>query len=365
MSVFGFTLVNDNLQIYLITPSALFTSPPITCTGTNWDAPLHLMANLATMTEEDLGMVLPIKDHLESLPPFTKTLPLPSPIFSSEVLHNTSAPTPKSLEIIHELSPRSSLTGRATSTFAATLNSSRNAPALAVVAKVSYAEPERMKKEIEVFRQIAAHEDKAEVEGLAEALAIYQGTETRGMGKWEGKDTLGRIPLLVVMGEEFRELKSVCSGTELIKVVLDVISAHKNLFNLGWLHRDVSINNMMIGRDGRGRLNDYDLATPVGKTESTCGHRTGTRQFLARGLLLTKPEPHCVGHDLESVLWVVLFLVFSYEPGGVKRTMSSKQVDWVLHINGSIDEASSYKEALTRESRHSLLPEKREVTEQP
>ena len=45
-------------------------------------------------------------------------------------------------------------------------------------------------------------------------------------------------------------------------------------FEAGLLHRDPSIGNIMIGRDSKGRLNDWDLCRGVDVDESLEGPRT-------------------------------------------------------------------------------------------
>ena len=68
-------------------------------------------------------------------------------------------------------------------------------------------------------------------------------------------------------------------------------------------------------RNGRicGVLNDFDLASFLENIEETSKMRTGTRPFLAHELHRTtrekEPPIHLYRHDLESLFYVLLYLV--------------------------------------------------------
>lgn len=82
------------------------------------------------------------------------------------------------------------------------------------------------------------------------------------------------------------------------------------------LHRDLSVNNIMFTRRGDkvvGILNDWDLAasaTPKGK--ATSNHRTGTAAYMALDLLKNADKPllHEYCHDLESLMWILVWCAF-------------------------------------------------------
>ncbi|KIP02472.1 hypothetical protein PHLGIDRAFT_79080, partial [Phlebiopsis gigantea 11061_1 CR5-6] len=89
--------------------------------------------------------------------------------------------------------------------------------------------------------------------------------------------------------------------------------------NIGLLHRDLSIGNIMIDRSGRGVLNDWDHAGSVEEPargvvslrqhaeRSSSDNRQGTWRFMSIPLL-SKPEKlHDIADDLESVYWVLLY----------------------------------------------------------
>jgi hypothetical protein len=63
-----------------------------------------------------------------------------------------------------------------------------------------------------------------------------------------------------------------------------------------------------------GVLNDYDLAST--STESPqSNRRTGTKPFIAIDLLDSPPPPHLYRHDLESLLYVIIWVTSRYHNG--------------------------------------------------
>ncbi|KAK1471304.1 hypothetical protein CABS01_16390 [Colletotrichum abscissum] len=98
------------------------------------------------------------------------------------------------------------------------------------------------------------------------------------------------------------------------------IEGHESLYKAGILHRDISINNLMINEDSDNPswpefLIDLDLAIRE-QREGASGAKgkTGTRAFMAIGALLS--EQHSFMHDLESVFWVLFWICIHYEQDG-------------------------------------------------
>ena len=84
------------------------------------------------------------------------------------------------------------------------------------------------------------------------------------------------------------------------------------------LHRDISLNNLMLRRkNGKtyGILNDFDLAVFEGQERSLSKQRTGTRPYMAIDLLEKKAPKHRYRHDLESMVYVFLWITSGYEDG--------------------------------------------------
>jgi hypothetical protein len=64
------------------------------------------------------------------------------------------------------------------------------------------------------------------------------------------------------------------------------------------------------GSNLSGVLNDYDMAVSVGREEGQSSRqRTGTKPFLAIGLLLPIPQIHAYWHDLESLSYCLLWTI--------------------------------------------------------
>ncbi|KAF9644258.1 hypothetical protein BDM02DRAFT_3272546 [Thelephora ganbajun] len=93
----------------------------------------------------------------------------------------------------------------------------------------------------------------------------------------------------------------------LTQIIHDIIIAIQDLYNRGILHRDISIANIMIAVDGRGRLIDLDLARDRNDVGARRSVRTGTWQFMSTRLLTTPGKVHELCDDLESLWFVLLF----------------------------------------------------------
>jgi hypothetical protein len=100
-------------------------------------------------------------------------------------------------------------------------------------------------------------------------------------------------------------------------------SGHYALWQAGVLHRDVSPGNLMWywGEDDTlvGVLNDYDLSSLATVQGPDGNERTGTVPFMAIDLLTEKGQrgevKHLYRHDLESFMWVLVWVSFRYKDG--------------------------------------------------
>ena len=109
---------------------------------------------------------------------------------------------------------------------------------------------------------------------------------------------------------------------------------HRSLIEAGILHRDVSINNVMIAKnprknDPKGFLIDLDLAKLSDSTvRSGAPHRTGTMQFMAIEVL-RRTAPHSWRHDLESFFYVLIWIcVFHDGTGNVRKSRPNVLDGW-------------------------------------
>ncbi|KAL0631052.1 hypothetical protein Q9L58_010091 [Maublancomyces gigas] len=123
-----------------------------------------------------------------------------------------------------------------------------------------------------------------------------------------------------VLTRKGRSITTFTSAHELLCAFYGAIKGHRSLYENGILHRDVSINNIMIAfpdqhrSDGlTGFLIDLDMAIETSDTEpSGAPHRTGTMEFMAIGTL--NGEVHTFRHDLESFYYVFLWICVHEQP---------------------------------------------------
>ena len=115
----------------------------------------------------------------------------------------------------------------------------------------------------------------------------------------------------------------------------------------GYVHRDISINNILLLEDPRfvsaGMLIDFDMAVKYNSQTSGAPERTGTFHFMAYEIL-EGTTIHTPLHDLESFLYVLLFVGTYYEKGGKLRIISHH--DEVLFRRAARQGLSLYNEGL-------------------
>ena len=136
-----------------------------------------------------------------------------------------------------------------------------------------------------------------------------------------GSDALSnREHRRVILRDYGEPIYKASSRTSLLAALEGCIEGHESLYTAGLLHRDISINNLMVneGDDNPSLpsfLIDLDLAVRV-QREGTSGAKgkTGTRAFMAIGALLG--EQHSFMHDLESFFWVLFWICIHYDGPG-------------------------------------------------
>ncbi len=136
-----------------------------------------------------------------------------------------------------------------------------------------------------------------------------------------GSDALSnREHRRVILRDYGEPIYKASSRTSLLAALEGCIEGHESLYTAGLLHRDISINNLMVNEDDDNPslpsfLIDLDLAVRV-QREGTSGAKgkTGTRAFMAIGALLG--EQHSFMHDLESFFWVLFWICIHYDGPG-------------------------------------------------
>ncbi|PQK08000.1 hypothetical protein BB8028_0001g00810 [Beauveria bassiana] len=130
-------------------------------------------------------------------------------------------------------------------------------------------------------------------------------------------DTLSnRVHRRIILRDYGKPIFKASSRIALLSALEMCIKGHKSLHEAGFLHRDVSINNLLMNEDDQNPsqaafLVDLDLAIrEPRKGASGAKGKTGTRAFMAIGALLG--DQHSFMHDLESFFWVLFWICIHY-----------------------------------------------------
>ncbi|CAI6091430.1 unnamed protein product [Clonostachys chloroleuca] len=141
--------------------------------------------------------------------------------------------------------------------------------------------------------------------------------------KASGERPPNRVHRRVILSDYGKPIYKASSRVALLSALEGCIDGHHHLHKVGLLHRDISINNLMMNEDKKNPswtafLIDLDLAVR-GQREGASGAKgkTGTRAFMAIGALLD--DEHSFMHDLESFFWVLFWICIHYNgPDGGK-----------------------------------------------
>ncbi|CAA7263552.1 unnamed protein product [Cyclocybe aegerita] len=151
-----------------------------------------------------------------------------------------------------------------------------------------------------------------------------------------------RIRVRTTMKAYGKTLDFFDSREELLYAFRDAVAGHRNLWDAGILHRDVSINNILLGNPNappgqRGIIIDLDMAVQLGAKVALpkASKRVGTPPFMSTNILAfsikkNKPNPprrDCHSHldDLWSFFYVLCWVCFSAP--GPERTKYEKILD--------------------------------------
>ncbi|KAI1088319.1 hypothetical protein F5B19DRAFT_472032 [Rostrohypoxylon terebratum] len=133
-----------------------------------------------------------------------------------------------------------------------------------------------------------------------------------------------RIHRRVIVRDYGQPIYKASSLAVLLAAFDGCIEGHKSLLRkASILHRDISINNLMINEDNKDNNNaswssfliDLDLSIRIDRRNASGARRkTGTRAFMAIGVL--RGEQHSFIHDLESFFWVLFWICVHYNTPG-------------------------------------------------
>ncbi|TFK20273.1 hypothetical protein FA15DRAFT_600059 [Coprinopsis marcescibilis] len=165
------------------------------------------------------------------------------------------------------------------------------------------------------------------VVGVAQLVAfeeICKVSDFRDLQEGESESLIDRTKCRLTLERYGPPIENFRSASQALWALHDAIQAHKELFKAGVLHRDISKNNILLGRpnaeDGwRGVLIDMDMGLwRDPERNPAADFRTGTRMFQSVMVLTSfydkAPQGLCHDHydDLESFLYVLCYLTFWY-----------------------------------------------------
>ncbi|KAL2889272.1 hypothetical protein HOO65_030773 [Ceratocystis lukuohia] len=134
-----------------------------------------------------------------------------------------------------------------------------------------------------------------------------------------------RIHRRIIVRDYGKSIYKASSRSALLAGLEGCIQGHESLYKAGFLHRDISINNLMINEDEDNPswpsfLIDLDLSIKEQREGSSGAKgKTGTRAFMAIGVLLG--EQHSFMHDLESFFWVLFWICIHYNTPNESRVV--------------------------------------------
>ena len=134
-----------------------------------------------------------------------------------------------------------------------------------------------------------------------------------------------RVHRRVILRDYGKPIYKASSRVALLAALESCIEGHQSLHEAGYLHRDISINNLMINEDQenpsrRAFLIDLDLTIRDQRAgASGAKGKTGTRAFMAIGALLD--DQHSFMHDLESFFWALFWICIHYNGADESRVV--------------------------------------------
>ncbi|KAF5333966.1 hypothetical protein D9611_014943 [Ephemerocybe angulata] len=144
-----------------------------------------------------------------------------------------------------------------------------------------------------------------------------------------------RVKSRVVMENYEGFLNTFTSRYQLIAAFRDAILGHQRLLLKGVIHRDIGMNNILLGvpnvkHGNRGILIDLDMAAWIleNMPRPNQDYRTGAQRYLSISMIKLKlqkfPAVHDFLDDLESFFWLLLEILVMYRgPGNLLQANSS------------------------------------------
>ncbi|CAA7262392.1 unnamed protein product [Cyclocybe aegerita] len=185
------------------------------------------------------------------------------------------------------------------------------------------------------------------VQGIGQMVAFEPEKLTiaalRGM---EGKELptgmADRLFRRIILRAYGQQIDKFTNRRQLLHAFRDAVAGHQRLWDRNIIHRDISVNNILIGEEGaeegwRGLLIDMDMAVrwQQAATMAAVDFRTGTRAFQAILVISSEMDKadgkillaHDYLDDLQSFFYVFCWVCMRYTPTG-ERLKSPPLGDW-------------------------------------
>ena len=135
-----------------------------------------------------------------------------------------------------------------------------------------------------------------------------------------------------------------CAQRQLmLRWALGLISATAELHRHGWVHRDISVNNVLVRSDDSIVLIDLEMAASIGMPQHLVG--SGTTGF-ARPAALSGRMPEAFD-DTFSVAAVLVFLISGMDPRRLRQLDASTFSPAIRHLAGEAAELNELITAIT------------------
>lgn len=192
-----------------------------------------------------------------------------------------------------------------------------------------YWRPAGMRGEAEVYEHLIKHDIPHITPLLCGGDVPRSETRTHWRAEKANSCLIGHRYLhRLVLGFVGRRLTQFNSTRELAQAVYHAMKAHWKAFQkAGVLHRDVSVNNILIDENGNGVLIDWELAVFIDdKSDFEVQDRVGTWQFISAELLQDPGQTHHLVDDIESFVHVLGWIVMCYVPNTMDRYICKELV---------------------------------------
>ncbi|KAG6124885.1 hypothetical protein E4U12_007815 [Claviceps purpurea] len=145
-------------------------------------------------------------------------------------------------------------------------------------------------------------------------------------------ESRNRVHRRVIVQDYGKAIYKASSRQTVLACLEGCIKGHQSLYEAGILHRDISINNLMINEETKQAcphfLIDLDHAIKIGPNVLPNERaKIGTRAFMAVELLKGREE-HSFLHDLESFFWVLYWICIQYGKSGTDSRRSPRLDRW-------------------------------------